>query len=107
MSASTAAGQRVRPAFLTKRVIGLGALVVLLVAMALSTKVVDTKAAAAGATTQAFSASAWGKANFPKVQDAISQRAVEASPLAAAVAANPSAADKKYGVPAGSAPRCP
>jgi predicted lipoprotein len=104
VSTSTAAGKRVRPAFLTNRVIGIGALVVLLLAMALSTKVVDTKAAAAGATTQAFSAPTWGKANFPKVQDAISQRAVEASTLAAAVAANPSAAGKKYGVPAGVGP---
>jgi predicted lipoprotein len=104
MSTSTEAGQRSRPAFLTKRVIGLGALVVLLGAMALSTKVVDTKAAAAGSTTQQFSASAWGKENFPKVQEAISKRAVEASTLAPAVASNPSAAGKKYGVDAGIGP---
>jgi predicted lipoprotein len=104
VSTPAAAGKRLRPAFLTKRVMGLGALVVLLVAMALSTKVVDTKAAAAGSTTQEFSASAWGKENFPKVQEAISKRAVEASTLAAAVASNPSAAGKKYGVDAGIGP---
>lgn len=104
MSSSTAAGKRQRPAFLTKRVIGIGALVVLLGAMALSTKVVDSKAAAAGSTTQAFSAPAWGKENFPKVQEAISQRAVEASTLASAFASNPTAAGKKYGVNAGTGP---
>ena len=55
-------------------------------------------------TTQEFSASAWGRENFPKVQEAISKRAVEASTLASAVASNPSAAGKKYGVDAGIGP---
>jgi predicted lipoprotein len=75
---------------------------VLLVAMALSTKVVDSNAISG--TTKAFSASAWGKANFPKVQDAISQRAVDAKTLAPAVASNATAAGKKYGVDAGTGP---
>jgi len=104
VSASTEVGQRLRPAFLTKRVIGIVALVVLLVAMALSTKVVDSKAAAGGSTAQAFSAPEWGKENFPKVQEGISKRAVEASTLASAVASNPTAAGKKYGVDAGVGP---
>ena len=103
MSGSTTAGQRSRPSFLTGRVIGIALLVVLLVAMALSTKVVDAKTAA-GDTAEAFSAPAWGKANFPKVQSAISKRAVDATTLAAAVKADPTAAGKKYGVDAGTGP---
>src|SRR4051794_41914596 len=72
--------------------------------MALSTKVVDSKAAAGGSTAQAFSAPAWGKENFPKVQEGISKRAEEASTLASAVASNPTAAGKKYGGDAGGGP---
>ncbi len=74
-----------------------GAVVVLLAAMALSTKVVgdDSKDGAAAA---GFSAPAWGKENFPKVQEAIDKRAVDATTLAAAVAKDPKAAGTKYGV---------
>jgi predicted lipoprotein len=96
-------GRPSRPAFLTGRVIGIALLVVLLVAMALSTKVVDSNAVS-GSTVKAFSPSAWGKANFPKVQAGISKRAVSATTLASAVASNATAAGKKYGVDAGTGP---
>lgn len=86
-----------------KRSIWVGALVVLLVAMGFGTKVVDS-GSAAGSGPQAFSAAAWGKQNFPKVQAAIDKRAVDASTLAAAVAKSQTAAGKKYGVDAGTAP---
>lgn len=86
-----------------KRGILVGLVVLLLVAMALSTKVVG-KGDTTGAGPQAFSASAWGKKNFPRVQDEIAKRAVPATTLAAAVAKSPAAAGKKYGVDAGTAP---
>jgi predicted lipoprotein len=84
-----------------KRVILAVVVVVLLVAMALDTKVVG-KGSSLGAGPQAFSPAAWGKDNFPKVQAAIEKRAVDASTLAAAVAKSPTAARKKYGIDAGS-----
>ena len=86
-----------------KRGIVAALLVVLLVAMALGTKVVG-KGDTTGAGPHAFSAPAWGKANFPKVQAAMEKRAVPAATLSAAVAKSPTAAGKKYGVDAGTAP---
>ncbi len=86
-----------------RRGIGIAAVLVLLVAMALSTKVVG-KGSTLGASAGEFSAAAWGKENFPQVQAAIEKRAVDASTLAKAVAASPEAAGKKYGVAASAAP---
>jgi predicted lipoprotein len=73
------------------------------VAMALSVKVVG-KGSDIGAGPAAFSASSWGKEHFPKVQKAIAKRAVAASTLAPAVLADPTAAGKQYGVDAGTGP---
>jgi len=84
----------------TRRFVWVGVLVVLLVAMALDTKVVGANSTAAS-PDGGFSASAWGKENFPKVQSAIEKRAVDAKTLASAAAADPTAAGKKYGVPSG------
>lgn len=78
----------------------IGAVVVLLlIAMALNTKVVKV-GSDVGADTGAFSAQTYGPANFPKVQAEIEKRAVDAPKLAAAIAKDRAAAAKQYGVPA-------
>lgn len=73
------------------------AVVILLVAMALDTKVVSIDSA--GLNSGEFSPAAYGKSEFPKVQAAIEKQAVDAATLAAAIAKDQSAAAEKYGVP--------
>jgi predicted lipoprotein len=76
----------------------IGAIVaLLLVAMALNTKVVKI-GSDIGADSGAFSAETYGPANFPKVQAEIEKRAVDAPKLAAALAKDRTAAAKQYGV---------
>lgn len=72
------------------------AVVILLVGMALDTKVV--KMGAAGLDTGVFSPEAFGQSEFPKVQAEIEKRAVDAATLADAIAKDQTAAAKKYGV---------
>ena len=78
-------------------------ILVVVAAMALDTKVVrigsdeDVKA-------DVFSAEAYGKAEFPRIQSLIEERAVDAQTLAAAIAADRKAAEAKYGIPSGIAP---
>ncbi|MFJ7289906.1 DUF2291 family protein [Curtobacterium sp. NPDC098951] len=87
----------------TRRIVLVAVVIVVVVAMALSTKVVG-KGSSVGAGPAAFSASAWGKTNFPKVQQAIAKRAVPATELAPAVLADSTSAAKRYGVDAGTGP---
>ena len=75
----------------------------LLAAMALSTRVVRTDASG-GAQPGAFSPAAYGQSEFPKVRDAVAGRAVAAPVLAAALAKDPAAAAKQYGVESGVGP---
>ncbi|MDQ1583308.1 MAG: hypothetical protein QOF36_1362 [Microbacteriaceae bacterium] len=84
----------------TKRIAWIIAVVLVVVALGLGTKVVG-KGSALATTTAAFSAQAYGKTEFPKVQAAITKRAVDAATLAAAIAADPTAAGTKYGVNTG------
>ncbi|MFC5500711.1 DUF2291 family protein [Lysinimonas soli] len=86
-----------------RQVITGAVIIVLLIVMALSTRVVST-VSAAGQQTGAFSADSYGKTEFPKVQAAIEKKATDARTLAAAIAADRTAAAKKYGVPAGTGP---
>jgi predicted lipoprotein len=98
---STVAKRRGRP---NRRIIvASAAALVLIVAMALSTKVVRIDSAA-NVHSGAFDAATYGASEFPKVQAAIVQRAVSAAALAAAVANDPAAAAKQYGVPTGAGP---
>lgn len=76
---------------------------VLLAAMALSTRVVRTDASG-GAQPGAFSPAAYGQSEFPKVKAAVEGRAVAAPVLAAALAKDPAAAAKQYGVASGVGP---
>ncbi len=83
--------------------VGSGAVLVLLAAM-----VVDTKVVKIGSTEDVqagiFSAATYGKAQFPKMQSAIESRAVDAAVLAAALAKDQAAAETQYGVPAPAGP---
>ncbi len=99
MSIRSAAVRTGRTGPSLRRVLVPVAVVVLLVAMALSTKVVKI-GSDVGADSGAFSAETYGPANFPKVQAAIEKRAVDAPKLAAAIAKDRAAAAKQYGVPA-------
>jgi predicted lipoprotein len=76
------------------------ATLILLIAMAIDTKVVKI-GSAADVQPGAFSAAEFGKSEFPKVQSAIENRAVAAATLAAAIAKDQAAAAKEYGVEAG------
>jgi len=76
---------------------------VLVVAMALSTRVVKIDSAA-NVQSGDFAPAAYGASELPKVQAAIEQRAVSAATLAAAIAKDPAAATKQYGVPTGAGP---
>jgi predicted lipoprotein len=75
-------------------------LLVLLVAMAMSTKIVKI-GSGADTQTQVFEPAAYGKKQFPKTQAAIEKRAVDAATLAAAIAKDQDAAGKQYGVAGG------
>jgi predicted lipoprotein len=82
------------------------AALVLLVAMALSTKVVKIDSAAS-APPGTFSEAEFGKTEFPKVQSAIEKRAVSAAALANAILKDQAAAVKQYGVSGGDGPEFP
>lgn len=101
MSSASVPSHRNRFALSPKRLIWLVVAVVVLVALGRGVKVVDSSSAG-GAGPQSFSAAAYGKTEFPKVQNAIKKRAVPAETLAAAIKANVSEAGKKYGVDSGS-----
>jgi predicted lipoprotein len=96
MSAYAAISRRAKPRF--RLAVAAMSIVILLAAMALSTKVVKI-GSAADAQPGAFSAADYGKSEFPKVQAAIEGRAVDAAVLAVAIAKNQAAAEKAYGVP--------
>ncbi|WP_237477138.1 DUF2291 family protein [Lichenibacterium dinghuense] len=72
----------------------------LVLAMALDTKWVKS-GGAADVAPGTFSPLAYGQKTFPIVQKAILGRAVPAPALAAAIAKDPAAAAKQYGVPSG------
>lgn len=95
---STTNSQQPMPRRVSRTVLAACALTVLVLgAIALDTKVVvlgskdDVRA-------EVFSAAAFGASEFPKVQASVTERAVEATELAAAVAADPKAAATKYSV---------
>jgi predicted lipoprotein len=73
---------------------------ILLVAMALSIKVVKI-GSASDTQVKAFDPAAYGEAQFPKTQAAVEARAVSADTLAAAIAKDQDAAGKQYGVAGG------
>jgi predicted lipoprotein len=95
-SAATEMRRRPKPSF---RPVWIGGIVIiLLVAMGLSTKVVSIRSQVA-AQPGAFDPVAYGTAEFPKIQSEIESRAVDAATLVAAIAKDSTAAGTKYGVP--------
>lgn len=94
---------------MTRRVktgIAAGAAFVLVAAMALDTKVVKV-GSSADVQPGSFSQEAYGTSEFPKVRDAVAGKAVDAATLAAAIAKDPDAAQKQYGVAADAGPEYP
>ena len=83
-----------------------GASLILLVAMALSTKVVRS-GAAGDAGPAAFDPAAFGTAAFPKIRADVNRRAVDAATLAGAIAHDGAAAGVRYGVAADAGPEIP
>lgn len=88
---------------ISPRLVLVAAGLVLLVAMALDTKIVKI-GSPADVQPGAFSAADFGKSEFPKVQSAIEKRAVDAATIASAIAKDQTAAGKQYGVEAGVGP---
>lgn len=103
MSVATPTASKRSAAPNRRSIIAWAAALVLIVAMALSTKVVKI-GSDANLTSGAFTPAAFGASEFPKVQAALDRRAVAAPALAAAIAKDPAAAAKQYGVPTGAGP---
>lgn len=79
------------------------AVVILIAAMALDTKIVGI-GSDEDAQSAVFSAEEYGRTTFPKVQTDIEARAVDGVVLATAIAADRKAAEKQYGVGEGVGP---
>jgi predicted lipoprotein len=90
--------RRVKPS--ARLLIASAATAILLAAMAIDTKVVKI-GSAADVQPGVFSAAEFGKSEFPKIQSAIENRAVDAAAIASAIAKDQAAAAKQYGVEAG------
>jgi len=86
----------------TKRLIGIGSIVVVIIGLALGTKVVPNDEVKAGA--QVFDPVIFGTENFPIVQKTIIARSVDAATLASAIAADATAAAQKYATPSSGGP---
>ncbi len=80
-----------------------GVAIVVLAAIALDTTVV-TLGSDLDVRKQVFSPEAYGAAEFPAIQTAIAERAVDAKTLFDAIAADKKAATEKYGVAGGTGP---
>ena len=109
MSSAAATNAKARPAAgksNLRPVLFAGAAVVVLAAMAFSTKVV-TIGSADDARTAAFSPAAFGETEFPRIKGLIEEKAVGASALADALAKDKAAAAKQYGVVSGGTPVFP
>lgn len=100
-TASARSSRRISPAL--RWSVGALAVLVLLVAMALDTKVVRI-GSAEDVRSAAFSPAEYGKSEFPKVQADVEARAADAATLAQAIAKDKETAAKEYGVPAGVGP---
>lgn len=89
-----------------KTVVSAVAAIVVISAIALDTKVVQI-GSANDVRQQAFSPETFGAEQFPKIQADVEKRAVAASDLAAAIAADKKAAGEKYGVATSTGPVIP
>lgn len=83
-----------------------GAACLLIVAMALDTKVVRI-GSSSDVQAEKFSPAAYGTTEFPKVRSVVESRAVDAATLAAAIGKDQAAASAQYGVAADAGPEIP
>lgn len=86
-----------------RRGIWLGAIAVVVLAMIFGTKVVSNDDALLQGAEE-FDPATFGAENFPVVQDAVAERAVDAVALAEAIAADPAAAAEEHAVPSSGGP---
>lgn len=86
-----------------KRGIWIGVVVLVVLAMVLGTKVVPSSDPLTKGTEK-FDPATFGAKNFPTVQSGIAEKAVDATTLAAAIAADPTAAATKYAVKSSGGP---
>jgi len=100
MSASTEVATPVSPRHNRRRLVISAVVLVVLVAIALDTKVVQI-GSKEDVAEAGFSPEAFGAEQFPGVKASIESRAVDAATLSQAVAAVKAAAAKQYGVAAG------
>ena len=98
---SGTAAARNRPGLRLALLSGSGA--ILVVAMALDTRVVRI-GSAADVQADVFSPASYGKKEFPKVQAAVESRAVDAATLAASLSSDQAAATRQYGVASDAGP---
>ncbi|MDQ2694802.1 MAG: DUF2291 domain-containing protein [Pseudomonadota bacterium] len=100
MSAEAVVTAKRKSPWTVTRVALAGAAVVLVVAMALDTKVVSI-GSEEDVRAKVFSPETFGAEQFPSIQTKVEERAVDAQTLAAAIAEDRKAAAGKYGTPAG------
>ena len=101
MSTTATARRRLSPA--AKRGIGIGVIVLVLIGMVLGTRVVPSSDASAQGV-QKFDPATYGAEQFPKVQEGVTAKAVDAKTLAEAIAADPTAAAEEYAVQSSGGP---
>lgn len=102
---SAAAAQRTRRGLtpVARRIIGIAAIVVVLAWIALGTKVVSNDDPLVQGE-QTLDPAAFGAEQFPLIQEAVADRAVDAVELAEAIAADPAAAAEEYAVQSSGGP---
>lgn len=103
MSAQTGLKAGLRSASRHRRFVQVAIGAVLLIAMALGTKVVPIEQV----KSDVFSPAEYGKKDFARIQELIEKGAVDAKELAAAIAADKAAAGEKYGKPGSVGPIFP
>ena len=101
--ANHAAGSQSRTRSNRGKYLLMAVVALVLVAMALDTKVVPI----ADTLTDVFSPEAYGKKDFPRIQALIEKSAVDARELTAAIAVDKAAAGEKYGKPGSVGPIFP
>lgn len=95
-----------RPGFRFKTFVLPAVIAIVLVAMAIDTKVVRI-GSKEDVRANVFSPDAYGKKEFPRIQAAIEEVAVDAKHLAAAIAEDKAAASEKFGKPGSVGPMFP
>lgn len=108
MTGATTATEAGSPSRRTKsrrvrRALWVAVISVLLVGIVLGTKAVSSDDPLSHGNVQ-FDPASFGAENFPVVQEALLERAVDAQTLAAAIAADPAAAAEEYAVPSSGGP---